>query len=75
MKVNVTIEIEQADKDVIDAIVVAGKDILSKKTSQLLADEILILPKILGELSELKESLSAKNAYASLAYLIYQLGN
>ena len=70
--VDVTIKIDQADKDVIDAAVIAYKDIVAKKAANLLQDEVAELVKIGGELADLKSSLNTKGAAGALAYLDYQ---
>jgi hypothetical protein len=71
--VAVTINVPVAEKDIVDAVLVALADLKAQKGASLIADEIPSIIKIAGELSELMAELKSKNSVAALAYLAEKL--
>ncbi len=74
-KVQVTISIPKAEKDLIDMAVKILKDVKAEKGNQILADILPDVVKIIGEISELIAELKSKESFVALAYLTEQLIN
>jgi hypothetical protein len=71
--VAVTLNVPQAEKDLIDAAMIAVNDLKNKKAGSLVSDELPAIIKMVGELSELMAELKTRQSLASLAYLAQQL--
>ena len=71
--VAVTINVPKAEKDLIDAALIAVADLKANKGQQLIADELPSVMVLVGELSELMSELKSKQSVASLAYLAQKL--
>ncbi len=71
--VSVSLDILKAEKDVIDAVIIAAKDLKAGKAGSLIADEFPSIIKIGGEFGELMAELKNKQSFVSLAYLAQQI--
>ena len=71
--ITVSIQIDQAQKDLVDALIILKNDLIAKKSASLLQDEVGELLKLGGEIADLTSSFKSKNSFNALAYLISEL--
>lgn len=74
-KTPVTINVPSAEKDVVDAIVIAYKDIKANEPGKIVSDEIQEIIKIVPEIGELVSELKTRDSFSALAYLIDQIAS
>lgn len=67
--VAVTINVPKAEKDLVDAMVLAYKDVKANKGAAIIADELPLIMKLAGEFGELMSELKSKQSINALAYL------
>jgi hypothetical protein len=71
--ITVSISVDQAQKDLVDALIILKNDLIAKKGSAILSDELPSVLKLGGEISELVTAFKSKDSFGALAYLISEL--